>query len=238
MKTKTGIWLAKPVLADYAAAYDFLSLTFSEAATGKLVQRLRKAPVVTRLAKDLLRASNTPLLERGNSHVSKDLKKVAKDKKLSPVLLVRGDDRRGVPLTGVAYAPIRADAGSAQSLEVIGRRERIRTSGPYVPNVVLYQAELLSEPVRGNTPRLGRRPYNDAPPPPQPAKKGSGVRSFWRFAGRPGWLYTGRARVCPGPAGASPSGKALDFDSSIRRFDPFRPSQSVPALQGISEWQK
>jgi hypothetical protein len=30
----------------------------------------------------------------------------------------------------------------------IGRRERIRTSGPYVPNVVLYQAELLSEPVR------------------------------------------------------------------------------------------
>jgi hypothetical protein len=27
--------------------------------------------------------------------------------------------------------------------------------------------------------------------------------------------------------GASPSGKALDFDSSIRRFDPFRPSHSV-----------
>jgi hypothetical protein len=26
-----------------------------------------------------------------------------------------------------------------------GRRERIRTSGPHVPNVVLYQAELLSE---------------------------------------------------------------------------------------------
>lgn len=26
---------------------------------------------------------------------------------------------------------------------LIGRGERIRTSGPYVPNVVLYQAELL-----------------------------------------------------------------------------------------------
>ena len=36
--------------------------------------------------------------------------------------------------------------------EKIGRRERIRTSGPYVPNVVLYQAELLSEPVRRDTP--------------------------------------------------------------------------------------
>jgi hypothetical protein len=31
-------------------------------------------------------------------------------------------------------------AGAAQ----VGRRERIRTSGPHVPNVVLYQAELLS----------------------------------------------------------------------------------------------
>jgi hypothetical protein len=28
--------------------------------------------------------------------------------------------------------------------EKAGRRERIRTSGPHVPNVVLYQAELLS----------------------------------------------------------------------------------------------
>lgn len=30
------------------------------------------------------------------------------------------------------------------------------------------------------------------------------------------------------PVGASPSGKAPDFDSGIRRFDPSRPSQSVP----------
>ncbi len=30
-----------------------------------------------------------------------------------------------------------------------GRRERIRTSGPYVPNVVLYQAELLSDKPNG-----------------------------------------------------------------------------------------
>ena len=32
---------------------------------------------------------------------------------------------------------------------VDGRRERIRTSGPYVPNVVLYQAELLSDIFEG-----------------------------------------------------------------------------------------
>ena len=44
-----------------------------------------------------------------------------------------------------------------------GRRERIRTSGPYVPNVVLYQAELLSGP-------RGRRSYSGSLCAPQPLK--------------------------------------------------------------------
>jgi hypothetical protein len=57
------------------------------------------------------------------------------------------------------------------SAEKNGRRERIRTSGPYVPNVVLYQAELLSVTMcERRAPRLGRRPYSHAPPPPQPGK--------------------------------------------------------------------
>ena len=30
--------------------------------------------------------------------------------------------------------------------EIFGREERIRTSGPCVPNAVLYQAELLPDP--------------------------------------------------------------------------------------------
>ena len=30
--------------------------------------------------------------------------------------------------------------------QIIGREERIRTSGPCVPNAVLYQAELLPDP--------------------------------------------------------------------------------------------
>ncbi len=36
---------------------------------------------------------------------------------------------------------------------LVGRSERIRTSGPYVPNVVLYQAELHSECVYARLPR-------------------------------------------------------------------------------------
>src|SRR5215831_1859005 len=75
---------------------------------------------------------------------------------------------------GPPKRPCRAFCRTSNSIsaEKNGRRERIRTSGPYVPNVVLYQAELLSDTSRERrAPRLGRRPYNHAPLlPPQPAK--------------------------------------------------------------------
>jgi hypothetical protein len=70
-----------------------------------------------------------------------------------------GDVGRG--LTKTRLRPFSSALGSGRpkgrpglyrtsvTAEEIGRRERIRTSGPYVPNVVLYQAELLSEPVAG-----------------------------------------------------------------------------------------
>ena len=48
-----------------------------------------------------------------------------------------------------------------------GRRERIRTSGPYVPNVVLYQAELLSEPVRKGAPLASGGALITMPPRPR-----------------------------------------------------------------------
>jgi hypothetical protein len=90
--------MPQPAEANYAAAHDYLTLLFSEAAARTLVQRLRKAPVVTRQAKDLLRASQIQLLEKNNPHVARDLKKAVKGKKLSPVLLVRGDGKQGVTL--------------------------------------------------------------------------------------------------------------------------------------------
>ena len=39
-----------------------------------------------------------PLLPADNAHVARDLKKVEDGRKLSPVLLVRGDLARGTPL--------------------------------------------------------------------------------------------------------------------------------------------
>ena len=86
--------------------------------------------------------------------------------------------------------------------EEIGRRERIRTSGPYVPNVVLYQAELLSEPVRRDTPRLGRRPYNDAPRPPQPAPNALAKAAFFARLPYPRLaLYGAAPGRCPATLG-------------------------------------
>jgi hypothetical protein len=51
-----------------------------------------------RAAKDLLRASNLPLLPRDDPHVDDDLKRIHKEKPLAPVLLVRGDMAKGVAL--------------------------------------------------------------------------------------------------------------------------------------------
>jgi len=96
---KTGdIWESKPASHDYQAAHGYLSLLFSEAETRRIVERLRRAPTVQREGKDLLRASQTHLLDEDNPHVAKNLKKIKKGKKLSPVLLVRGDGRHGVTL--------------------------------------------------------------------------------------------------------------------------------------------
>jgi hypothetical protein len=99
VKKADGIWESKPVSDDYAAAHDYLSLLFSEAETRKIVDRLRRAPTTQREGKDLLRASQTHLLDKNDPHVAADLKKIKKGKKLSPVLLVRGDGRHGVTLT-------------------------------------------------------------------------------------------------------------------------------------------
>ena len=96
-KTKT-IWKYRPDPEDYTAAHDFLSLIFSERETQPLVQKLRHAPTMERAAKDILRAARCGILEKDNPHVAADLRKISKGKKISPVLLVRGNGRMGAPL--------------------------------------------------------------------------------------------------------------------------------------------
>lgn len=86
---KEKFWLADPEEHDYPAAENYLGLLYSGDIPGKIVARLRKTKTVDRKAKDILRASELPLLPKDNVHVRENLKKVKKGKKLSPVLLVR-----------------------------------------------------------------------------------------------------------------------------------------------------
>ncbi|MBV9247333.1 MAG: hypothetical protein JO366_21265 [Methylobacteriaceae bacterium] len=92
------VWKKKPETEDYDSALKFLSLIYPDARSEKLLRALRRARTIQRAAKDLLRASDLPLLPRDEPHVDDDLKKIHKGKPLAPVLLVRGDMTRRVPL--------------------------------------------------------------------------------------------------------------------------------------------
>ncbi|HVB05591.1 MAG TPA: hypothetical protein VNF07_05005 [Acidimicrobiales bacterium] len=98
-KTKAEHWGKEPDEHDFPAAGDYLSLLLPEADVERLVATLRDAPLITRKAKDLLRASRLALLPEVNPHVQADLRKVARGKPLSPVLLVRGGLPNDLPLT-------------------------------------------------------------------------------------------------------------------------------------------
>lgn len=98
MSKEAVSWKKQPVGKDFAAASSFLSLIYPTARTRSLVRALRNAGTVHHAAKDLLRASHLPLLPAEDEHVAEDLKRIRKGKPLSPVLLVRGDMSKGIPL--------------------------------------------------------------------------------------------------------------------------------------------
>jgi hypothetical protein len=91
-------WKTEPDEHDYPAAASYLSLIAPTSQVADLVDRLKRGDIECHKAKDILRASGLPLLPADNPHVASDLRKVAKGKALSPVLLVRGDLGTGVPL--------------------------------------------------------------------------------------------------------------------------------------------
>jgi hypothetical protein len=89
------IWKSEPDDHDYPAAQAYLSLIASAEQVEQLVDALRMAPITHQKAKDILRASGLPVLPADNPHVASDLNKIANDKRLSPVLLIRGDLQSG-----------------------------------------------------------------------------------------------------------------------------------------------
>ena len=93
------VWKNEPDKHDYPAAANYLSLLADATLVAQIVAALKKAPLSSYQAKDLLRAARLELLPVTDQHVAIDLAKIVKGIKLSPVLLVRGGIQRGVPLT-------------------------------------------------------------------------------------------------------------------------------------------
>ncbi|SCX34573.1 hypothetical protein SAMN02799620_06383 [Mycolicibacterium fluoranthenivorans] len=91
-------WLDEPEEHDYDAAADYLSMLAEAAVVTSTVDALRNAKPVQRKAKDILRAARLVLLPESNSHVRNDLAKISDGKRLSPILLVRGQYALSVPM--------------------------------------------------------------------------------------------------------------------------------------------
>lgn len=90
---KDDIWLKEPEEHDFPAAADYLELLFDTEESNAIVKKLRKAKTIQKKSKDIFRASRLPLLPKDNIHVQENFKKIKKEKKLSPILLVRGQER-------------------------------------------------------------------------------------------------------------------------------------------------
>jgi len=81
-------WLDEVADHDYAAAAAYLSLKLDNEAVQQAVKRLRKAPLTTRRANDILRAAGVSAAPLEDPGVMKDLIKVVEGVHLSPVLIL------------------------------------------------------------------------------------------------------------------------------------------------------
>jgi hypothetical protein len=98
MSKEKIVWKKQPDADDYSGTENFLSLIFPVAKCEDLISALRTEKSFSRAAKDVLRASNLPLLPSDEPHVDDDLKRIHKGKPLAPVLLICGDMSKAVPL--------------------------------------------------------------------------------------------------------------------------------------------
>jgi hypothetical protein len=97
-------WKKDVVEHDYAAAASYLSIRFGESRAEQVVAELRKLPVITRRANDILRATRRDPMPLSDPGVLKDLKKVLAGDKLSPILVAEADIADGYHRVSLAYA--------------------------------------------------------------------------------------------------------------------------------------
>jgi hypothetical protein len=92
-------WLKQPESHDFDAATTYLSLLIHPQEAQRVVAGMKSLSIIHQAAKDILRASRLPLLRQDNVHVAKDMTKMRHNTKLSPVLLIRGDVGKQIPVT-------------------------------------------------------------------------------------------------------------------------------------------
>jgi hypothetical protein len=96
-KKKRAQWKQRPEDDDYEAALDYLSLQFTRSTARRLVAKARSGPCTERIVKDLLRASDLPLLSADEKHVAADLKRIHKGRPMSPIIVIQGDLAKNRP---------------------------------------------------------------------------------------------------------------------------------------------
>src|SRR6185437_10746137 len=89
---------------DYDAASSYLSIRFGAGRAGEVAAELRKLPVISRRANDVLRATGRTPLPLNDPGVLKDMKKVPAGQKLSPILVAEADIADGYHRLSLAYA--------------------------------------------------------------------------------------------------------------------------------------
>jgi hypothetical protein len=93
-----SIWKKAPDEDDLKAAYAYLSLLMPPTQARALVKDLRAAKRSVFQVKDLLRAAGEPLLPADTPNVHEHIVELRAEKRLSPVLLVRGAAQASRPL--------------------------------------------------------------------------------------------------------------------------------------------
>ena len=91
-------WIEAPEDQDYTGALSYLSLLCDPKVAARLVKKFKTVAIIDVKAKDVIRAAGLSLLSRDNFHVNRDLKKIENSIPLSPILLVRGNGSKAVPL--------------------------------------------------------------------------------------------------------------------------------------------
>lgn len=176
-------WQDAPQEHDYPAAAQYLSLLVGDPALrAELAGHLHDAPVTHYKAKDLLRASQLPLLPEANPHVAADLRKIRKRQPLSAVLLVRGDLIRGFPLQiADGYHRVCASYYIDENTDIPCRlidlptvvAQLAKTGSPAVKRALADESvgASLRAPAAAKTARAKKTPAKKTPAKKTPAKR-------------------------------------------------------------------